>query len=179
MQPKPSIKKCLKTIHAPELTYASLKIIFSELPQCSIKTWLASWTCLQARLEMKLDNIFVSSTSLQTDSLLTSLMTTRKDSQNRVVPIYIHQKTTRVVTKSERSTPLTTGIFCDGTRRYSVPAPFFKRRNTFFKYTLSTNKLFAYRHLFSSVNKKLFYCILVRNATENLELNTKCFRNSG
>jgi len=44
------------------------------------------------------------------------------------------------------------GIFCDGMRRYGVPAPFFKRRQNFLKCIQWTNKLFAYWDL-----KNLFF----------------------
>jgi len=59
------------------------------------------------------------------------------------------------------------GPFCDGTCRYAVPAPFFKRRKK-----LRTGTFFE-------VSIKTFQYMLVKNATENVELNTKCLINSG
>jgi len=53
--------------------------------------------------------------------------------------------------------------FCDGTRRYGVPAPFCEEKTFFNVYF---EGILGYRHLFRSV-KKISLRILVRDATEN------------
>ena len=79
LQPKPSINIFLKQLTHLSPFPVSL-IILSGLPPGNIKNMANQLTCLRTRLEIQLDNIFVSS-SLRwlTDGLLKSQRNPRKD----------------------------------------------------------------------------------------------------